>query len=162
MKGRGKKEQLMLPWPHSQTFISLPIKFFFWLERRQWHFGPLGVHVCWIVALWCSQYLELLLSDIHMTSSVNSFQYLVKCHQVIMPSDIIKEASPDYSIWNSTSLPFIFCPSPILLFFLVLFITWKTEHFFSYYLSFNKDHRQLVCFAYTTVYLVPWILFVTT
>lgn len=163
MKRQGKKEQLMLPWcwPYSQTFILLPIKLFFWLERLKWHFGPLGIHVSWVFALWCSQYLEFLLPDINITSSLNSSKYLVEWHQVIMPSGIIKEAFPDHSIWNSTSLPFIFCPSPTLFFFLVVFITWKTELFFSYYLSFNKYNRQLVCFAHTTVYLVPWILFVT-
>lgn len=106
-----------------------------WLEKLQWHFDLLGVWVSQVFGLWCSQYLELQLPDIHMTFSLNSFKYLVKWHQVIMLSDVIKETLPDHSIWNTASVPFIFFPLLTLFLFLVVFITWETEHVFVCLLS---------------------------
>ena len=79
-----------------------------WLEKLQWHF---------------------------MTFSLNSFKYLVKWHQVIMLSDVIKETLPDHSTWNTASVPFIFFPLLTLFLFLVVFITWETERVFVCLLS---------------------------
>ena len=96
---------------------------------------------------------------------LNSFKYLDKWHQLIMPSAVIKKAFPDHSAWNNTSFAIPFCPLPTVFFSLVLFITWQIELFFlcAYYPSFYnvQDNRHLVCFA-KLLFLVPWTLFLSS
>lgn len=147
LKGIETKKWLILPW-----CLMLLWNFITYLTwNTSVTFFPPGISVFWVFTLWCSLYIELLPPNIHISSSVTSFQYLVKWHQVRMSSDIINEAFPDYSIWNNTSLPFIFCPFPTLFFFLVSFITWQIEQFYFYYLSFYniRFNRHLVYSSHT-------------